>query len=428
MGENLKFRILVIFSSILFLCITPSSAFSQTYGRNFLDKWSDSEYMTGNWGGKRKELVDKGVTFFGNFHTTFLGNPIGGETKGFEYAGQLIVGTELDLEKIAGINGLKFVVSGSWITGRSLSEEHIGNVFDVSEVFNLNLGFTFGSDSYRLYQLLLEQSLFNDKVNIAAGRMATLTEFANLEVLGYFVNTAFNKRAGSIKKNIPTITTNPFSTWGVRLRLKPINEFYIMSGIYVSNPDNKDANNNGVDFSFDGGALWLGEIGFSPSLNITANSLTGNYKLGVLLDTTEFEIFNRPGRTKSYNYGFYFFMDQMLYKESNTDNQGLIFFSVFTYSPQEQINKFPFYYAGGLAYVGLINNRDEDKTGFGFLIGEFSDDLPQQDYEMILELTYKIQALKWLIAQPQMQYVVHPDGDQNIDDALVMGFKFELEL
>jgi porin len=139
-------------------------------------------------------------------------------------------------------------------------------------------------------------------------------------------------------------------------------------------------------------------------------------------------MFNRPGRTKSDNYGFYFFMDQMLYKENSLDNQGLIFFSVFTYSPQEEINKFPFYYAGGLAYVGLINNRDQDKTGFAFLIGEFSDDLPQQDYEMILELTYKIQALKWLIVQPQMQYVVHPDGNQNIDDTLVLGFKFELEL
>jgi carbohydrate-selective porin OprB len=78
-------------------------------------------------------------------------------------------------------------------------------VFNVSEVFNLNLGFTFGADSYRLYQLLLEQSLFNDKVNIAAGRMATLTEFANLDVLGYYVNTALNENAGSIKKNIPTI-------------------------------------------------------------------------------------------------------------------------------------------------------------------------------------------------------------------------------
>lgn len=425
---DLKVRILLISAYAFLFLPTYSFASSQTPEKSFTSRWFESEYMTGNWGGLRQKLVDKGIRFFGNFHTTFLGNPIGGESKGFEYAGQLIVGSEFDLEKLAKIGGLKFIVSGSWITGRSLSDRHIGNVFNVSEVFNLNLGFTFDDNSYRLYQLLLEQSLFNDKINIAAGRMATLTEFANLEILSYYVNTAFNENAGSIKRNIPTITTDPFSTWGVRLRLNPIDQFYIMSGIYVSNPENKHADNNGVDFSFDGGALWLGEIGYSPSLNVTTHALPGNYKLGMLIDTSEFEVFNRPGRTKSDNYGFYIFMDQMLYKENSRDNQGFIFFSVFTYFPQEEINKFPFYYAGGLAYVGLLRNRPHDKTGFGFLIGEFSDDLPEQDYEMILELTYKMQANKWLVIQPQAQYVVHPDGNQNIDDALVLGFKFELEL
>ncbi len=421
-------RILIIVSSILFLCALTNNAFSQTNEKSTLSKWLDSEYMTGGWGGKRKELVDKGITFFGNYHTTFLGNPVGGESNGFEYAGQLVVGSEFDLEKIAGVDGLRFVVSGTWITGRSLSEEHIGNEFDVSEVFNLNLGFTFGADSYRLYQLFLEQSLFGDKLNVAAGRMATLTEFATLDVLEYYVNTAFNANAGSIKKNIPTITPDPFSAWGVRIKIKPANEFYIMSGVYTSNPDNKDADNNGLDFSFDGGALWLGEIGYSPKVNISKYGLPGTYKLGMLLDTSEFDVFGKPGKTKSDNFGFYSFMQQMLYKENNVDNQGLIFFSVITYSPQEEINSFPFYYAGGLAYVGLIKNRNNDKTGFGFLIGDYSDDLPEQDYESVLELTYKLEALKWLIVQPQIQYVLHPSGREDIDDALVLGFKFEVEL
>ncbi len=421
-------RILLILSSILFFCIPVSNVSSQAYGQSSFDKWLDGEYMTGSWGGKRKELVDKGVMFFGNFHTTLLGNPVGGKSKGFDYAGQLIVGTEIDLEKIAGISGLKFIVSGTWITGRSLSADHIGNIFDVSEVFDLDIGFTFGSDSYRLYQLMIEQSLFEDKINIAAGRMSTLNEFATLEVLGFYVNTALNANAGSIKVNIPTITIGPFSAWGVRMRLEPNDKFYLMSGIFTSNSDNKNAGNNGLDFSFDGGAIYISEIGFSPELNFSPHSLPGNYKLGFYVDSSEFNVFNEPNRTKSNNYGFYFFMDQMLYKENNIDGQGLIFFSVFTYSPQEEINTFPFYYAGGLAYIGLIQNRNHDKTAFGLLVGEFSDDLPDQDFEMVIELTYRIQALKWLVVQPQTQYVVHPSGNEDIDDALVLGFKFEMEL
>ena len=96
---------ILIFLFILSFCINLSSAVSQIHGKSSFDDWLNGEYMTGNWGGVRSDLINKGVTPFGNFHTTFLGNPVGGESKGFEYAGQLIVGTEMDLERIAGING-----------------------------------------------------------------------------------------------------------------------------------------------------------------------------------------------------------------------------------------------------------------------------------------------------------------------------------
>ncbi len=88
-------------------------------------------------------------------------------------------------------------------------------------------------------------------------------------------------------------------------------------------------------------------------------------------------------------------------------------------------------FAGGLSYQGLLPSRSEDIFAFIFAYGLFSDDLnefnrengdPVQDYEVILELNYRIQVAPWLFVQPDVQVVINPDGRSDIDDALVIGF------
>ena len=76
-------------------------------------------------------------------------------------------------------------------------------------------------------------------------------------------------------------------------------------------------------------------------------------------------------------------------------------------------------------------SRSDDIFAFIFAYGLFSDDLnefnrdngdPLQDYEVILELNYRIQIAPWLFLQPDVQFVINPDGRSDINDALVIGF------
>ena len=384
--------------------------------------------MTGNWGGHRDNLKDKGINPFGNFHASVLGNLTGGESKGAEYAGQLIVGVDFDLEKIAKINGLSFIISGTWISGNSLSFEHIGNIFSVSDVFNLPVGLTFSGDSFRLYQLLFEQELYENKINFAIGRMAIGNDFATIDILDNFTNTAFNANPGSIKFNIPSFTVDPFANWGARIIYQPTEEFYYMAGVYSANPDIANLDNNGFDFSFDGGVFLINEISFSPNKKRTDTGLPGVYKVGVYLDSTDIAELSDPDSEVSTNYGFYALFEQMIYMERNGYDQGLSIFSTVAYAPQEEINQFPFFYSGGFGYRGLLPSRGNDITVLGLLVGEFSDDLPGQDYEMVIELSYNIKIAKWLQVQPDLQYVINPSGLDEIDNAFVIGFRIETEL
>jgi porin len=41
--------------------------------------------------------------------------------------------------------------------------------------------------------------------------------------------------------------------------------------------------------------------------------------------------------------------------------------------------------------------------------------------EMALEVTYQAQITQWLSVQPDLQYIIHPGGNQDLNNALVLG-------
>jgi porin len=87
----------------------------------------------------------------------------------------------------------------------------------------------------------------------------------------------------------------------------------------------------------------------------------------------------------------------------------------------------PFFAAGGLVYRGLFGGRDHDTTNLGLYYGQFSDDLPDQSFETVVEVNYRFQLTPWLYAMPDFQYVFRPNGSDETDDALVLGAEIGLD-
>ena len=98
----------------------------------------------------------------------FLGNPSGGQSKGFTYAGTFELLVHWDIGKLLPVGGLSLVVGTGWSTGRSLSADEIGNIFAVQSAFTAVDG---GSKHLTLGPLYLHQRLLDDTVD-ARGRTA----------------------------------------------------------------------------------------------------------------------------------------------------------------------------------------------------------------------------------------------------------------
>ncbi len=388
----------------------------QSESESFFVTWSRQNYMTGNWGGLRDRLIERGITFTAEYYTTILGNPVGGMTQGTKYAGQLNAYLEFDLERLLSLSGLKFLVSGSWASGQSLSVKDIGNFFSVSNVF--------GGRSVRLFEVYLEKTLFEDRLNIALGRLQISGEFITSSIYNNYVSNAINSNPISIPTNVPAFNTDPVATWGSRIKIKPVEEFYLKLGIYNANPDVGREGAHGLDFTFNGGVILLGELGYLHNQGINSTDLPGNYKFGGYYDSGEFKQLDGSSKEHSGNFGFYWQFDQMLYREDSSESDhGLTSWATVTLAPSSDINTFPLFFSAGLVYQGLFPGRNDDATAFGLAFGKFSKDLSGQDFEMLLEWSHTFGVTHWLSVQPDIQYIIHPGGTGEIPDSLVIGME-----
>jgi porin len=419
-------KILLIIFSILIVVVSQSVAqdaeVSFSYNKNLRsDEVYDSRnYMTGDWGGFRSRLNELGITAIAKYYTTILGNPVGGKKKGVQYTGLLNAYLKFDLEKLLSIKRSKFIVSGSWATGRSLSGEDIGNFFTASEVFS--------GRSVRLYQLFFESELLENFLRIAVGRMGIADKFSTSEIFYNYVSTAIDAHPISLAINDAAYFSDPQASWAVRIRVKPADGFQVLAGVYNSNPAVGRDRAHGVDFSFREGVILIGEFRYIRNQEFASKVLPGSYKFGAFYDTRKFDELANESEKQDGNYGFYWVFEQMIYRETTEDDQGLTPWAALTISPDESINTFPFFISGGFVYKGLVPNRNYDKSAFGFAYGRLSNDLEDKDYELMLELTHTFQATPWLKIQPDVQWIVHPGGSSDIPNALVLGMHLVVDI
>ena len=403
--------------------------------------WFDQPFLTGNWGGFRTRLRDLGITPSLTFFTDVQGNPVGGETHGFRESNNWGLDVTMDMDKLAGLAGSQFHVSFSLRSGTSLSDEDIGNVFNVAQ--------TCCGHTYRLVNVDWQQRLLGDLLEIRGGRIAAGDEFMTSPLYGYFLQSGIDGNPGGIFFNVP-MTVYPVATWGIRARVTPIPQIYVMAGVYNGDPTLGQNSKHGVDWTMRGPLFAMGEVGFLPNQAPGATGLPGNYKVGgyYAAGGSPDLYFDVEGGTASVsglpplmhqgNGGFYFLLDQMVYRAGGPESRrGLIPFVSLLFAPDTSINTMPFFVNGGLVYRGPFASRPRDRAAFGVVYGEFSNELARsqravrragntvgiQSYELVLELTYRFQLTGWLRMQPNVQYIINPGATGAIPDALVVGFQ-----
>jgi porin len=253
-------------------------------------------------------------------------------------------------------------------------------------------------------------------------------EFSTSEIFYNYVSLTIDFNPISLPINDPAYFSYPQASWATRIHIAPVEEFYIKAGVYNSNPAVGRDSAHGLDFSFREGVILIGEIGYLHNQKESSGGLSGRYTFGAFYDTRKFDKLSNESEKENGNYGLYWIVEQMVYREMPDSDQGLTPWAALTISPDETINTFPFFISGGFVYKRLIPNRNDDMTAFGFAYGSISDELEDKDYELMLELTYIIQATPWLQIQPDAQWIVHPGGSSDIPNALVLGVQLGVDI
>ncbi|MGE8523822.1 MAG: carbohydrate porin [Acinetobacter pseudolwoffii] len=386
------------------------------------------QYLLGDWNSQRTELAQQGIKFEANLLTDTAYLADGGRNAGADplTSAQLWLGTQLDLEKLAGWNGVTVRAAMSARQGQSTS---IRDLQDPSAPQMANAQGTFGrgNQDSRLSELSIEKNYKEQGLSIKAGRLGLGMDF-NVMACD-FASTAFcaaqmGKWQGNIWMNTPV------SQWGVRIKQQLNPELAVQVGVYEFNPDNGNGAKEGQGWSLDtehaDGVTIPAEIVWTPKSLI--NNLLGSYRVGGMYNTADDPINQKDivtGQAEDRTFAGWLAIEQQL-TSTGQGRQGLHSFANFTWHDRVT-NKVDHSQQLGVKYIGLLDSQPNDILGLAVnrvhVNNRFADSRPafNADAEYNIELNYSYNATKWLMLRPNLQYVVNPGATNNVDNALLLG-------
>lgn len=392
------------------------------------------DHLFGDWYGLLPALADLGITPTVTYVTDDAGNPIGGRTRGVSYDDNIGIQLLFDLKKIVGLDGGSLLVSMSQRDGDSLSQKDVENAFTIQQIY--------GGQTFHLIDFEYQQKLFDDKIEFSIGRLAAGDDFLVSPYDYLFMQNAFDGNPVGIFFNSPGMTAYPNSTWGSRVTVRPTRRAYLMAGLYNGDPAIRANYRNGADLSMHGPPFAIAEFGYKRNGLPGDSRLLGNYKAGAWYDAGSYTDYRTLGKAnpaiaRRGNWGFYGLFDQVLVPFAEPySNRGFGVFGSLLVSPDQSVSQMPYFCTAGFAFRGISASRPVDVAAFGFVFGEFSSDLEHaqereqlldpmvgvQNHEAVLEWTYRFAFAKSAVFfQPDIQYIIHPGGAGQINNALVLG-------
>jgi porin len=134
--------------------------------------------------------------------------------------------------------------------------------------------------------------------------------------------------------------------------------------------------------------------------------------------------------------GAYMIADRLLSRDAaDADKRTTAFLQLGVGDPQ--VSRFAYYLGAGVAASGAFGRPATDELGLGIAIARngshFIDSQRQQGSpvrrsEIAIELTYLTQVTARLALQPDLQYIINPNTNPGIRDALAFMLRFELSI
>ncbi|MBC3270653.1 MULTISPECIES: carbohydrate porin [unclassified Pseudomonas] len=413
---------------------------------------SDSKWMTGDWGGERTRLIEQGIDIKADYVGEMGANLNGGynDDKTARYADQFGLGVALDLQKLWGWDNTQAKIQLTNRNGYNISNDRVGDpragtLSSSQEVYGRG-------HMVRLTQLWIQHQFFDNKLDVKAGYFGEGEDFNTFPC--EFQNLAFcGSQVGNWATNI--WYNWPVSQAAIRVKYNINDELYAQIGAYNQNPSQLE-HGNGFKLSGSGtkGTVLPVELVWSPKVN----SLPGEYRIGYYKSTADADDVREDVngfdaattgdayKTHSSKSGYWFVAQQQLTTHNGDATRGLNIAANATFHDKDT-NFIDNYQSVMFVYKGPFDARPKDDIGIGAARIHVNKDVkrnaellnasngvsdydnaafsPIRETEYNYELNYGFHVTNWLTVRPNLQYITHPGGVDEVDNALVAGLKIQ---
>lgn len=375
--------------------------------------WGQWGRATGDWGGFRTGLEDKGVTFAASlildFSTVFEGgvNERGSSRRLFD------ANVTFDFEKLFGWKGGSVFADFYHYGGRL--ENDAG---DIAVYDNIATGI----HRDQLAQLWFQQKLFDDVLRVKVGKIEANAEFAYINPATTFLNSA-----AIWSPNMVGFTTYPDPALGVVAFVYPCEFFYAGFGFFdgASLDGFRTGSRAGFDTFLDNDKTddnyYIGEAGFTWKNFGKVGGRFGKGRVagGVWHHSHEFTGFD--SNVEDGTTGFYVLGEQLLWKRDDDENsdKGLWLFARANFA-DDNVAAVGTHAGVGVTLRGTFAGRENDEIGFMYSHSDMSDESSSFDGdENAYEVFYKLQLFGSVALTPDFQYITNPSGNSTLEDAMV---------
>lgn len=406
--------------------------------------------LFGDWGGVKSYLASKGVNLSLEWTSETGANVAGGKKNGVGYADERTLWAHIDMEKLVGIPGLKVHAAAVNRAGSNYTSKAMGDpLLQSLEIYGATDG-----RGVRIPRLYLEQSLWNDRVNIQAGRGSTgslaqdpfTCNFLNLAECG--MPRTFSQVGGG--------GAWPNSVWFASLRVRPTEETYVAGSISPAMPFPGDGI---AGFNWSPGyttSHMIGQdhrfvVGWTPKLG--ESKMPGEYRFGAGYDNrvrtdlylnTKDQPLSTGGVAKETRGASYYWFNarQMVLRNGPGPDNGVVLDFFYVNTPTDNVIRIRDTLAVGVSDRGFWSARPEDQINFSVV--HFNMDKALTDYQTeiqaqgrafpkrqsgvqkdgwVIEANYNAPIYKGVQIQPGLQYWINPGAQEAVSNALVLTLK-----
>jgi porin len=383
-------------------------------------------------------LIKAGVTPYFIYNSVAAADLAGGAKRGAAYENNLHVQLALDGTNHPTLTGVTGWLDALWIYGGQ------PNLFAGAAQGVSNIS---APQALRLYEAWLQYNTTQNRFSILAGRYDLNTEFYHLRSATLFLNSSFGIGADFGVSGIAGPSDCPNTSLAVRFAYQPIPNGVLEFAVLDGAPFDPQPGSSGP-FNAHNGLLLVAEADYmTPS--------SGQYLIGRHAGDTSYDdkiavgawyytasfadlgSFNPSGAPvfRQGEAGAYLLFDHLLFKSQSNPNRRVMGF-VELGAADQLVDRFGTYLGAGLTVTSPLQNRPDDELGLAtamarngshYLEGQQQAGLPVNAAETVIELSYSAQVRSWLTMQPDLQYVIHPNTDPRLRDAVVAQLQIQVK-